>query len=100
MWAGTTVSLLTVSRLYAGWVILAQRRLPNSSLAADMGAVGANASFVVNECCKYGNFVMKNWRVENERAKLQQVVSTCIQRCIILNLNSYGRSMLIYLWVI
>jgi hypothetical protein len=79
---------------------LAQRRLPNGSLAADMGAVGANASFIVNECCKNGNFVMKNWRVENERAKLQQIVSTCIQWCIILNLYSFGGSMLIYLWVI
>jgi hypothetical protein len=60
-------------------VILAQRRLPNGSLAADIGAMGANVSSIVNECCKNGNFVMKNWRVENEGAKLQQIVSTCIQ---------------------
>lgn len=101
MWAGTTtLSLLTVCRLCVGWVILAQRRLPNSSLAADTGAMGTNASFNVTACCKNGNFAMKNWYVESERAKHEQIVSTCIQWCVLHNLYSYGRSKLIYLWFI
>lgn len=56
--------------------------------------------FFVTECCKNGNFTMKNWHVENECAKHQQIVSTCIQWCVLHNLYSYGRNMLIYLWFI
>jgi len=43
---------------------------------------------------------MKNWHVENEREKHQQIESTCIQWCIHHNLYSYARNMLIYLWFI
>jgi len=51
-----------------------------------MGAMGTNASFIVTECCKNGNFTMKNWHVENELAKYQQTVSTCIQWYVLHNL--------------
>jgi hypothetical protein len=67
-------------------VILAKRRLPNGSLAAVMGAMGKNASFIVIECCKTGNIAMKHWHVVNERVKHKQIVNTYIQWCVVHNL--------------
>jgi hypothetical protein len=83
---GRNKFIFTYSLPVICWVILAKRRLPNGSLAADMGAMGTNASFIVTEFCKTVNIAIKHWHVVNERVKYQQIVNTYIQWCILHNL--------------